>query len=217
MNRVTATHEAGHAIGRLLTAQLVGYAPKDAVSSIDLDAVCYGPLVSEDLEHRVKEYLGVEISNLGKIWAAVTRLATDAERKANMHARMLYVTMGAAAEARLGRFSDARQVYMTYACARDREDFQRACHVLRLDPARSAVAEDQFLRHAMVLIKRPPVWSAVNAIAFALRDAKSELSGWEVEALAWPHLSTDAEVLSQPMPPGWEAEKLLAPAVPVGR
>lgn len=204
MNRTDATHEAGHAIGRLLTAELMGYEPAEAVDHIDATAaICFGPMVSADLERRFKERHGdTPFPDERALWSAIARAAAPRELRANMFARMLFVVMGPAAEAKLKRLNDAGPVFAQPSSGLDRRDFGTACMLLGLPGGAWENEASRFLEHAMSLYRRPHVWAAVNAVVRELRGTSDRMSGSSVAEIAMPHLSQDAQVFNALLPPG---------------
>lgn len=54
-------------------------------------------------------------------------------------------------------------------------------------------AREDFLRHAMDLVQRPSIWSAVNAIAFELRKTGETMRGARVAELGWPRIAADPD------------------------
>lgn len=202
MDRRTATHEAGHAVGRLITAEIMGYAPEEAVAYITR-SVCYGPFSSKNHQTQVETaFRAGGGADEGKLWDILASTGTAQERIISMLCRLLFITMGAAAEARLARLSEAGPVWQLPACEYDRNDFSNSLTVLRMagGEAQTGSAEEDFLRHATFLMRHHEVWSAVNAIAFELRDTRSDMPGVRVAELATPFLISRS---IQPLPPGW--------------
>ena len=214
MNRPTATHEAGHAVGRLLTASLMGYKPAEAVELIEIGGSfvtmdngermrslgqTVGPFVSLPLETALKDYAsgrtGVDF------WAVAKKAGTLEDRRISMATKMLICVMGAAAEAKLQRLPEPISTFMSAACAGDRSDFSKCCTVMGLTDTEALDAQREFLSHARSLVRNEAVWAAINAIAFNLVDAKEDMSGQTVADLAWPLLSQEPGI--QALPSSW--------------
>jgi hypothetical protein len=211
----TAFHEAGHAVARLLTAEALGYAPEEAVHSIEIaprhsgvsrdgrmtlisQAICMGPMVSRPLEQAVRLIIDVhEGMSHAVLWDAFAKAGTHQDREISMRSRMLVDVMGAVAEVKYLGKSDALTLFMSYACEDDRKDFARNCRTLGIAADRVVDTCDQFLQHALCLAERPSVWAAINAIASQLR---ATMAGAHVARLAWPHLALDPEAIAVALP-----------------
>ena len=214
MNRTTATHEAGHAVGRLLTARTMGYDPMEAVEAIKLggefvrtadgsamrsQGQTMGPMLSARLEQSLRAY--AESKGISSFSNNTLRNAGSSEDiRTSALSTMLICVMGAAAESKQQRVADPTHLFCSPACSGDRTDFLSSCDLMNLSNDEAELAQTAFLAHAKSLIGNPTVWSAVNAIAFALVKAKDEMSGEEVHRIAWPHLQgTEIDALPQ----GW--------------
>ncbi len=211
----TAYHEAGHAIARLLTATAMGYEPEEAVHSIEVNpgssgrsrdgrmhlisqAICMGPMVSKPFELAVRQAINVNRGMSAKVlWEGFATHGTDEDRRISMRSRMLIDVMGAAAESRyLGKSAPA-PLFSTHACEDDREDFARNCRVLGIAASDMGELEAEFLKHAQMLVERPIIWSAIEAIAKRLR---ATMPGRQVWQLAWPFLSTEIAAIDRILP-----------------
>lgn len=199
MDRTTATHEAGHAIARILTAGLMELPPQEAVTEIEIGGSSYlgtapdgtrmrslgqtiGPVVSVTLQKAAMDYVGSPDPN-ADWWRVFAKVGTEEDRRKSMAARMLICVMGAAAETKLKRMPDPGLLFSSNESAGDRSDFFTACDVLGLSDHEAQVVQARFLNIAKRLVKDANVWPAINAIAFALVAAKSNLSGetvWEL-------------------------------------
>lgn len=225
MNRVTATHEAGHAVARLLTANLMDYPVEKAVLKIEVGradhglftpgvgeipsaAVCYGPPLCRKLDEAAKElFAGRRWATIEDAWRAVSHVASETERRANIYARLLIIVMGAAAESKLARLPNANQVFTSPACRHDRDDFKKACALIGIRGDELIKAQEDFLQHAMKLVQRPSIWSATNAIAFELRNAKATMRGPQVAELGWPPIKADPDAVTMALPHDWRLEE----------
>jgi hypothetical protein len=182
VDRVTAIHEAGHAVGRLLTARELGYSPEQAVHSISISvgstirsadgkvlsfpqATCYGPAVSLQL-HRAyqRAYPGCELIRPDELNAKVLKIGTANERVASARAKMIIAAMGPAAEA---RFVGAQwaEIAFSNACEGDLIDLHRAAQVLGRHDHHLTDAIHASGAKAMELVAVAEIWNAIKAIA----------------------------------------------------
>ena len=202
VDRVTAVHEAGHAVGRLLTAEAMGIPFAQAVFAIEVGdggtsticsddrerrslATCYGPMLSSDMDaayriaYPVSDHVTTEL-----IYTRIAKLGTPEQREIAAKARMLMIAMGPAAEAR-ERGKPFCDVFASEECIGDVDDFFR--EVALLDPANED--KDQtvagIFAEATNLVEAGDVWGAINDIA---RNIKGNLSGDRVAHLARRHL-----------------------------
>ncbi|MER9585254.1 hypothetical protein [Mesorhizobium sp. M0276] len=94
IDRITAVHEAGHAVGRLLTAEDMGVPFDQAVHSIEIgagpswrsadgrivldsEAICYGPAVSRELQVAYRQaYPGCEPISVDELNARLLNIGT---------------------------------------------------------------------------------------------------------------------------------------------
>lgn len=206
IDRVTAVHEAGHAVGRLLTAKAMGFPFDEAVHSIEIgtgpgwqspdgqvvltsQAICYGPALSRDLQDAYRRaYPAREPINADDLYSRLAGVGTAEQREVSARAKMLIIAMGPAAEARMLR-ARWKNVVLSDACAADRIDLGREGRLRGLEGDELIRAINAVGSRAMELVANPSVWRAIDAIAVNL---KRDLSGKRVASLAarflarWP-------------------------------
>ncbi|TPK88900.1 very short patch repair endonuclease [Mesorhizobium sp. B2-4-17] len=202
VDRVTAVHEAGHAVGRLLTAEDMGFTFDQAVHSIEIGtgpswrsadgrivlnsgAICYGPAASRELQSAYQQaYPGRGPVSADELNARLLGVGTAEQRTVSGRAKMIIAAMGAAAESRL---TDAswQEVFLSDACVADRMDFNRAARLIGLCGDELVDAMDCIGSKVVELVAIADVWSAIVAIAAA---TKGSLSGRQVALLAAPYI-----------------------------
>ncbi len=203
IDRVAAVHEAGHAVGRLLTAKAMGYSFDEAVTSIEIgtgagwqsadgkvvlnsQAICYGPAFSRDLQAAFRRtYLGRETVSKDDLYARLARVGTAEQREVSARAKMLVIAMGPAAEARMVR-ARWMDVVRSDACAADRLDLRREARLSGLEGDELIRAICTVASRATELVANPSVWGAIEAIAANLQRS---LSGKRIASLAVPFLA----------------------------
>ncbi|MFC3326070.1 hypothetical protein [Mesorhizobium cantuariense] len=204
VDHITAVHEAGHAVGRLLTAEEMGFPFDQAVHSIEIgtgpswrsadgravlnsQAICYGPAVSLDLQVAYRQaYPGREVISADELNARLLDVGTTEQRAVSARAKMIITAMGAAAEARLSGAS-WDEVFFSEACFADRMDFNRAARLHGLGDGHIVDALQDVGSKVVELVWRADVWSSIGAIAAAAM--KGSLSGKQVAMLAVPCLA----------------------------
>jgi hypothetical protein len=202
VDRVTAIHEAGHAVGRLLTAREMGYSPEQAVHSIQIgvgptfrsadgkvlllpQAICYGPAVSLPLQRAYQRaYPGCESVRPDELNARILEIGTAKERVASARAKMIIAAMGSAAEARLvgAQWAD---IALSDACEGDLIDLHRAAKLLGHHHDHLAEAIHASGARAMELVAVAEIWNAIKAIA---AKVNAHLSGKTIASVAAPFL-----------------------------
>lgn len=202
VDRVTAVHEAGHAVGRLLTAKDMGFSFDEAVHSIEVgtgpdwlssdarivlhsQAICYGPAVSRELQAAYQQaYPGRGPISADELNARMLGIGTAEQRAVSGRAKMVVTSMGAAAEARLSG-APWEVVFSSDACRADRMDFNREARLVGLGDGEMAEARAAVGSMVIGLVAIPDVWTAIGAIASAI---KGRLSGKLVASLAAPYI-----------------------------
>jgi hypothetical protein len=141
-----AVHEAGHAVGRFLTAADLGYTTEESISYIDVglgrlseqsadgcmrlvsEATTYGPMLSRQMQETVfasrKAVAGLTRQEISEILANARAGGLDCETW--LSARLLMGSMGAAAEAKLLGKS-FNEVWQSYECEGDIKDAVKDC------------------------------------------------------------------------------------------
>ncbi|TPL51522.1 hypothetical protein [Mesorhizobium sp. B2-4-6] len=202
IDRITAVHEAGHAVARLLAAEDMGYLFEMGVDSIQIGtgpswrsadgrivlnsaAICYGPAVSKVLAVAYTQaYPGSGSISADEFNARLLTLGTAEQRAISGQAKMIVTAMGAAAEARLTG-ATWEEVFLSDPCIGDRTDFRRDARLAGFGDDDLAVAVARVRSTVIKLIAVPEVWSAIGAVASAM---KGDLSGRQVALLAAPHI-----------------------------
>lgn len=201
VDRVTAVHEAGHAVGRLLTAKDMGLSFDEAVHSIEIvepswrsvdarvglhsQAVCYGPAVSQELQIAYQHnYPRRESISADELNARLLGIGTAEQRAVSGRAKMIITAMGAAAEARLCGVA-WEKVFSSEACLADRMDFNREARLSGLGDDEVADALSAVGSTVVGLVAMTEVWSAIGVIASAM---KGGLTGRQVASLAAPYI-----------------------------
>jgi len=201
LSRVTAIHEAGHAVARILTAKDFGIDEAEAVHHIEIElmnaygasrdgsmgllsgAVTYGPRLSFELQ----QFLGIasngvpqnQISESHIVNAFQAAEATGHDISDWLRSRMLIAVFGAAAEAQYtGR--DIEDVWNGYEAEAD-------VNTARADgsyPGLSNSQTDDFIAEAInrarYLISQPNVWAAVTSVADNMPDRGKMAGKWVV-------------------------------------
>jgi hypothetical protein len=185
-------HEAGHAVGRYLTAADIGYAAEEAIDRIDIgdgkqsksidgaamfvsQATTYGPMLSRELDAVVRGKLAGngerEVQLAAVAGAIATARAQGADVPKWLRARLLYILLGPAAEAKHSGRAIA-DVFASYENQTDRADAVRSCRlagITDVDEIRAHVDEAQ--DRAAGLVERPEIWRAILALADALPNS----------------------------------------------
>ena len=181
---LATVHEAGHAVGRIMTAPALGRDTENAVFEITIEEgkmpTTWGPWLSreiddgkpgtlEDVRRLVKEAdaRGVDV----KAWALATAFQ---------------IMMGPAAEAKFDKKA-FRHVWLGTPASNDRACMARDCDMAGVD-FDNALTET--LPQVEAALGRPEVWRLVLALARAIRSSEG-LTGAQVAAIAREHL-TDA-------------------------
>jgi len=200
-----AIHEAGHAVAHLLTANLMGYAPNEAVLKIDVNsfgsqrshdgrtflmcqAICFAPSVSKALSQACRDHIAAaQVTSMPQAIEIYSRFGDADEFALSMSKRMLCAVMGAAAEANY-RSTDALAVFRDYACEDDRIGFYEGCAGLEIELSQIEHFEIAYVDAANSLVARAAVWNAIASIA---RRLKGCMSGRKIAQFAWPKLQSD--------------------------
>lgn len=208
IDRVAAVHEAGHAVGRLLTAEDMGFPFDQAVHSIEIgtgpnwhsadgrivlssEAICYGPAVSRELQVAYgREYPDREPIPVDELNARLLNIGTAEQRTVSARAKMIIAAMGAAAESRLSGVM-WEEVFLSDACFADRIDFNRAARLHGLSDGQIVDTLRDVGSRVVEFVSRADIWGAIGAIAAAAM--KRSLSGKQVALLAAPFLARRAD------------------------
>jgi hypothetical protein len=169
---ITAFHEAGHSVGRVLTASVFGVPPEGAIQRIELKAdkaTTWGPMLTREMDQLLTAYN----EQHGKVLdvAGLARAIETMRGKVNINqwlsARLLFTLMAPCAEALVSRtpFGD---VWESPACASDWQEAIRDCTLAGIPSnSISSVIDDNHVI-AVETILRPEVWCAICTLAYAL-------------------------------------------------
>jgi hypothetical protein len=185
---ICKVHEAGHALGRFLTAADLGREEHENIWRIDLQddfAVTYGPMLSEEMETCVRKAYGVRDDEK----LQDTSLTREQMRKACeaidtsrwMQAKLLEIAMGPAAEA---RFRRKPIIDVLATCKDDHRDLLATCWTARIDDDEMPKHIHPALLRAERIVREPVNWQAINRLADALPNWGSFDGGKAVEILA---------------------------------
>lgn len=197
-------HEAGHAVGRLLTAKHMGFPLHQAVHSIEVgagpswsspdrsrilrsQATCYGPAISHELQSALKGAFPARPNTKAEELPGLLKLAgaTTAQRVGSARAKLFIIAMGPAAEARVTGRSWS-EVVNDNACLADREACRHEGRIAGFDEAQLAEEVTQARHRAEKYVEIPDVWRAIDAIA---KKLKGTLTGDKIAQLAVPFLT----------------------------
>jgi hypothetical protein len=188
--QITAIHEAGHAVGRLLTADDMGFSWEEAVHLIENAAArnglptTYGPWLSRDIDDCDGKTRTIE--GVRRLVADAKARGMDVEKWAR--AKTLIIVCGPAAEAKY-RGKPTRVIWFQTSSADDRNDAIRDCGFAGINS--DDVVPDAIAK-ADAALARPNVWAAVRGIADAvLRTKTGKVSGEEVATIARRHMTHD--------------------------
>jgi hypothetical protein len=204
-NRVARIHEAGHAVGRILTAEALGWKAVEAVTYIDIHAgngvrindayisesVTFDPILSAAMDTYTQDQLRKKGLKEGTINSQMFRDMRVAGIDVDgwFRARTIYTVLASMAEARFLGLAFA-QVWYADAASSDMSGLQRDADLASLSwEARHAGITD-----AKKLIERPEVWRAINALADALKPGRTdgrvvaEIVGGVLEGLKRPEM-----------------------------
>jgi hypothetical protein len=186
LSRVTATHEAGHAVARVLTAKDFGLDEADAVHHIEIGlanaygesrdgsamllsgAVTYGPTLSAQLQQFFyllnKDVPRDQVCENHIIKAVQVAEADGVDISDWLRARMLISVFGAAAEARYSG-SDILAIWNDYAAEGDVQTAKTDGSYAGLSPSQTDDFIAEAINRAQYLISQPDVWAAVTSVA----------------------------------------------------
>jgi hypothetical protein len=190
-----AVHEAGHAVGRFLTAEQLGVPYEDAIMYIEVDAVpvsqrhktfdkavdvhsqavTFGPMFSKPLQEFIKEKSSafaregdVELSleELTAMMRDARAAGLDVDK--SFRAKTLSNILGPMAEATL-LAKPFEEVWNDYAAVEDRTNVAKEGILAGLTPQEIEAAVEEVTSCASQEIGRPEVWRAILAVADSLR------------------------------------------------
>jgi hypothetical protein len=167
-------HEAGHALGRFLTAAELGRGEHEAIWRIEFEdciGLTFGPMLSAEMETCVRKAYGVrdneKLHDTSLTREQIRKACEAIDTSRWMQAKLLEIAMGPAAEARfLGkRIVDA---LARDGCQEDQRDFVATCWTARIDDA-DEMAEhiDVACSRAERIVGERGNWQAINRLADA--------------------------------------------------
>jgi hypothetical protein len=187
--RIFKVHEAGHALGRFLTAADLGREEHEAIWGFvfqDRIAITLGPMLSAQMEKCVRKAYSVR----DDVKLHDTSLTREQMRKACeaidtsqwMEAKLLEVAMGPAAEA---RFLGKPIIDVLATCKEDHSDLMATCWTARIDDVDEMVKHmDVACSRAVRIVGERVNWQAINRLADALPNRGSFDGRKAVEILA---------------------------------
>lgn len=184
LTRVVAVHEAGHAVGRFLTAADLGYTTDEAIAFIEIgpggpvgqsldgetlllsQAVTFGPMLSKEIQEAVSASIPraeITYAEIAKVMVRCRSTGLDIEKW--LRAKALIIVFGSAAEAKYLSKSFA-DVWNSHANEADAKDAIRDCFLAGVtdEQAIEAVLNDAAIRSKQ-LLDQAAVWRAVLALA----------------------------------------------------
>ena len=211
IKREVAVHEAGHAVGRFLTAERLGYTIDEAISCIEVNAVSvatgevsfdgrmrmsqqattFGPKFSRELAAFIKSSPGYE----GPFRASVDDLVELIDKARNMgldvdgwfRAKAFSTILGPMAEAKLlGK--PFKMVWSDYEAEGDFKDTVIEGIICSMTAEQIGAAIDEVTIFAEQEVERPEVWRAILALADKLKPGR--MSGKEAAAIIKHALKT---------------------------
>jgi hypothetical protein len=190
LNPIVAFHEAGHAVGRYITAADMGLSVDNAIAFIDVapgtslgssldktmqftsQAVTFGPAFSVPIQAVLSRECGdlrsLEFKDVVRAVAIASAEGADISKWLN--AKALIAVFGPAAEAVITRKS-FEEVLHSYECEGDLRDLVRDCTYAGLESSEIQSMIDDAAKKCVSLIQRPEICAAINALAKQLPNA----------------------------------------------
>jgi len=214
LDRVVAVHEAGHAVGRILSAGDMGLNPTDAIAYIDIapdtgpmtsfdksvtlksQATTFGPMISREIQ-AVWDRRHADISKDQWNLSAMPEVIKQAKDEGAdigkwLRAKMLMTVLGSMAEAKLTG-KHFQEVWDSYECEQDVKDAVRDGVMAGLETPEISAAIDAAMLTASELIAQPNVWKAITALADRL-PSHGRMLGPQASAIVLKELGPDFSV-----------------------
>ena len=208
LDRVVAVHEAGHAVGRIISASDMGLEPTDAIAYIDIapdtdpmtsfdkavklesQATTFGPMISREIQ-AVWDRRHAEIPKAQWNLRAMPEVIKQAKDEGAdidkwLRAKMLMTVFGSMAEAKLTG-KQFREVWDSYECEQDVKDAVRDGIMAGLETPEISAAIDAATVTALELIEQPNVWKAILALADRL-PSHGRMLGTQASAIVLKEL-----------------------------
>jgi hypothetical protein len=187
LHPVVAIHEAGHAVGRIMTAEWMGFASEDAIAVIDTcpgrpsecgdwilmpQATTYGPMYSramnDHLIANVDQQVSISRETLLLDVAMCKSAGIDVLDWAK--GKAVIAMFGPVAEAIFtGR--DVREVVHSPECGNDLSDASRDCSLAGMSEEDAVKVADWAIETATAMLSAANVRRAVKALADSLPSA----------------------------------------------
>jgi hypothetical protein len=214
LDSVLAIHEAGHAVGRIMKAQSMGFANDEAIEEIDMSpahlsgtcgmvqATTYGPMFSRPMNDyllaNAREARLVSRETLIVDVAMCKSAGIDVMGWAKCKA--VIGMFGPVAEA-MFTARDVHEVVDGPECATDLEGVFRDCSLAGMSAEEGAAAVDFGINTAARMLKIPNVKRAVEVLAASLPSA-GRMKGTRAariieQALGWSDPTTGTEGIAE--------------------
>ncbi|MCW5695355.1 MAG: hypothetical protein KIS96_01340 [Bauldia sp.] len=201
-DRITAVHEAGHAVARFLTASEMGIEPAKAVSRIEFQpaidtrtegtatvfvirlATTFGPMLSRNIQAHMATFpFGHHVTGAELETTIAAARAAGVDVAGWCRSRMLIHVFGAVAEARFTN-RPVMELWGSDICHSDIEEAVRDGRLAGLSPARIEEAVDAAIDEAIRLVNIPAIWSAIAAVAGEVERLGTVTGPQALEAIA---------------------------------
>jgi hypothetical protein len=180
-----AVHEAGHAVGRFLTAADLGYSTEESISYIDMglgrlseqsadgrmrlvsEATTYGPMLSRQMQEIVcaSRQVTPKLTRQEMSEILTNARAAGLDCETWLTARLLMGLIGGAAEAKLLGKS-FNEVWQSYECESDMKEAVKDCVLVGIEETKTITAHvNAAATRAIETVQRPDVWRAILALA----------------------------------------------------
>lgn len=210
LDPVTAVHESGHAVGRVLSAADMGFRPEEAIECISgptpkAQATTFGPMLSRELQavwDRMHAGIPKEKWNLKRLPEVIKQArAEGVDVHAWLRAKMLTTVFGPLAEAKFTNRA-FKDVWQSPECEQDYKD--AVCDGTWAGLGTTEIcAEIEFARErATALIAKPNVWKAIIKLADQMPN-KGRMHGARAAAIISAELeaATIAELRGEALLP----------------
>ena len=192
IDHVVAVHEAGHAIGRYLTANEMGYETETSISCIEVakppkelglsrdgrmfsvpQATTYGPLLSADMNDysgAITAETGVKLDNLTQVITSAREAGADVSSW--IKARALIALLGPLAEA---DYTDlpASEVMKSYECEDDTASIIRDGMAAGLSSDEISKLIDDATKRGLEFLRDPLIYDALNRLAAEIKRGRT--------------------------------------------
>jgi hypothetical protein len=182
LDPVVAIHEAGHAVGRFVTAGMLGHSNDEAISYIDMSpdggsdkfwnlpgqpqATTYGPMYSRPMNDLlIANHAQADPSSRASLMLDVAMCkAAGIDVVAWAEAKTVIMMAGPVAEA-IYTQRDVASVIESPECENDLNDAIRDCSLAGMSADDRAATINRAIERATTMLTAPNVWRAVNALA----------------------------------------------------